>query len=66
VAKDFAESVKWYRKAADQGDSSGQYNMGWAYEHGQGVDKNLAEAKKWYQLAADQGHEGAKKQLAKI
>ena len=28
VAKDYKEAVKWWRKAADQGDADGQYALG--------------------------------------
>jgi len=30
-AKDFAEAVKWYRKAAEQGDEIARYNLGSMY-----------------------------------
>ena len=28
VAQDFAEAMRWYRKAADQGNATAQYNTG--------------------------------------
>jgi len=43
--------MAWYRKAADQGNAYAQYNVGYLYEHGQGVAANLAVALAWY-LAA--------------
>jgi TPR repeat protein len=43
-----------------------QYNLGWCYEHGEGVEKNIEEAKKWYQLASDQGLERAQARLEKL
>ncbi len=54
VAKDEAEAVKWYRKAADQNLATAQYNLATCYDNGQGVSKNMAEAVKWYRKAADQ------------
>jgi TPR repeat protein len=55
VAKDEAEAVKWYRKAAEQGNAGAQFNLGFCYAYGQGVVKNEAEAVKWYRKAAEQG-----------
>jgi len=48
--------VKWYRKAADQGDAGGQSNLGFMYAEGRGVAKDEAEAVKWYRKAAEQGN----------
>jgi hypothetical protein len=53
---DYAEAVKWYRLAADQGDAQAQSNLGFMYDNGRGVAQDFAEAVKWYWLAADQGH----------
>ena len=54
VEKDYAEAVKWLRKAADQGDAGAQFNLGAMYVKGNGVDKDYAEAARWYRKAADQ------------
>ena len=51
---DFVEAVKWYRKAAEQGLSQAQYNLGVMYAEGRGVEQNDAEAVKWYRKAAEQ------------
>ena len=48
VAKDDAQAVAWYRKAADQGNAAAQYNLGLMYEEGQGVAKDDAQAVAWY------------------
>jgi len=55
VARNEAAAVKWYRKAADQGNATGQVNLGLMYEQGRGVARDEAEAVKWYRKAADQG-----------
>ncbi len=55
MAKDDAESVKWYRKAAEQGYAHAQTNLGMAYLNGVGVAKSDQEAAKWFQKAAMQG-----------
>lgn len=59
----YIELVQQYREAANQGNTSAQYNLGHCYECGRGVEKNLSEAKKWYQKAADLGCEKAKEKL---
>jgi hypothetical protein len=40
VAKDEAEAVRWWEKAAEHGDAAGQINLGIAYQFGTGVPKN--------------------------
>jgi len=47
--------VKWFRKAADQGDAGAQSHLGVAYENGYGVPEDDIEALKWYRKAAGQG-----------
>jgi TPR repeat protein len=63
VAKDNAEAVRWYRKAADQGGASAQYNLGVMYDEGEGVMEDDAEAVRWYRKAADQGRARAQYNL---
>ena len=53
VRKDYAEAVKWYRKAAEQNHAKAQVNLGFAYANGQGT-KDYTEAVKWYRKAAEQ------------
>jgi TPR repeat protein len=55
VAKDSAEAVKWYRKAAEQGDAEAQFHLGFCYYKGDGVAKDAPEAVKWFSKAAEQG-----------
>ena len=66
VKKTLNEAVKWYRKAAEQGDVGAQYRLGYLYEDGEGVKKNLNEAVKWYKKAADQGNEAAADALTRL
>jgi TPR repeat protein len=69
VAKDQAEAVKWFRKAAEQNFAKAQFNLGVCYAHGEGVAKDEVEAEsarvfgmakdpveavKWYRKAAEQ------------
>jgi TPR repeat protein len=57
VPKDEAEAVKWYSKAAEQGDAAAQYNLAICYANGTGTPKKAVEAYKWFLLAAAQGDE---------
>jgi uncharacterized protein len=34
VVQDYAEAVKWYRLAAEQGNAQAQYNLGLMYANG--------------------------------
>ena len=54
--KNYTEAVKWYRKAAEQGNASAQCNLGFCYKKGQGVTQDYYEAVKWYHKAAEQGN----------
>src|SRR5438874_2938822 len=63
VAKDQAEAVKWYRKAAEQNLAAAQYNLGLRYAHGEGVAKDQVEAVKWYRKAAEQNYAAAQENL---
>jgi uncharacterized protein len=56
LVQDYAEAVKWYRLAAEQGNANAQYNLGVMYDNGDGVVQDYAEAVKWYRLAAEQGN----------
>ena len=56
VAKDEAEAVNWWRKAAEQNFANAQYILGACYYHGQGVTKDEAEAVKWWLKAAQQNN----------
>ena len=58
--------MEWYRKAADQGNMYGEFNIGLLYEFGYGVTKNLDEAAKWYRRAANRGMERAKTKLKEL
>ncbi|TBL79092.1 tetratricopeptide repeat protein [Paenibacillus thalictri] len=52
----YAEAVKWYRKAAENGYADAQNRLGVRYTNGQGVEKDDYEAFRWYVKAAEQGH----------
>ena len=50
------KAMKWYREAAEQGDSNAQYDLAQMYEEGRGVPQDLTEAIKWYRKAHKQMH----------
>jgi TPR repeat protein len=64
--EDYAEAMRWYRKAADQGNADAQNNIGWIYEHGRGVPQDFAKAMRWYRKAADQGNADAQNNIGWI
>jgi TPR repeat protein len=55
VPHSLSKAMKWYRKAAQQGDLSSQIALGLIYGAGRGVPQNYFQAVKWFRLAAEQG-----------
>ena len=41
MAQDYPEAVRWYRKAAEQGEPKAQYGLGFMYTKGEGVATRL-------------------------
>ena len=56
VTQDYAEAMKWYRKAADLGDADAMINIGMLYSKGHGVTRDLEETIRWYRKAAELGN----------
>ena len=50
---------KQLEKFAKSGDAKAQYEVGCAYQKGDGVDRNVKTAAEWFMLASDQGYEQA-------
>ena len=59
----YAEAFKLWKKAAEQGNARAQFNLGYCYENGMGVEQNYAEAVKWYRKATEQGQANAQLNL---
>jgi V8-like Glu-specific endopeptidase len=55
VARNPAEAIAWYRKAAEQGLPVAQHFLGLAYFNGEGVRPDGVEAARWFARAAAQG-----------
>lgn len=51
----FEEALKWYEKAAAQGQVKAQHSLGVMYVFGQGVEQNYETAIQWFTKAAEQG-----------
>ena len=56
-------SVKWFRRAAEQGYAKAQSHLATRYVRGQGIESDLVEAFKWATLAARQGHQRAQENV---
>lgn len=52
----YAEALKWYKKAAEQGYAEAQFKLGAMYRDGYGVAQDYLDTVKWFTLAAEQGH----------
>ncbi|WP_301860533.1 hypothetical protein [uncultured Megasphaera sp.] len=59
VEENEEDDVRRYRKAAEQGDPSAQYELGKLYANGDGSRFPNAEAVKWYRESAEQGNPSA-------
>ncbi len=60
VAENDIEAVRWYRLAAEQGDSMAQLNLGDMYVNGEGVPQNYRLGYVWFSVAAAQGNQVAR------
>jgi len=59
VKQDFAEALRWYKRAADKAFAPAQFNLGLAYELGRGTAADDRQAFKYYLMAAEQGFAAA-------
>lgn len=58
VAKDPAEAVKWFRKAANREHAEAQWHLGDAYNYSKvkGVEQDYVISHAWFMKAAENGH----------
>ncbi|KAJ1555979.1 hypothetical protein HK096_001388, partial [Nowakowskiella sp. JEL0078] len=59
VDEDTTTAMKYYKLAAEKGDTGAAFLLGVAYENGMGVDQDPSQAVLWYEKAADAGDAGA-------
>ena len=55
VPQNYKEALRWFMKAAEQGNADAQLKTGYLYRQGQGVPQNNKEALRWIMKAAEQG-----------
>jgi uncharacterized protein len=63
VIGNYTEAAEWHKRAAEQGNSEGQYILCWLYRQGHGVVEDFSKAEMWCRRAAVQGHVYAQYQL---
>ena len=66
VVQDYAEALKWFRKAALQGHAPAQRNLANMYYNGYGLPKDSAEGLKWFHKAAGNGDPQAQNVLGSV
>jgi TPR repeat protein len=64
VPQDYAEAVRWFRKAGEQGDATAQFNLGLMCQRGQGVPRDYVQAHMWLNLAASRASGDDQKKYA--
>lgn len=62
--QDLTEAIRWYRRAAEQGESTSQYDLGFMLLLGEGEPRNVSEGLQWLERAAEAGETSAMKLMA--
>lgn len=52
-ARDYKETLRRFRRAAEQGNVTAQFQLGLLYDKGTGVPQDHEEAARWYRMAAE-------------
>ena len=60
------ENINDLIKKAEQGDVEAQFNLGYYYHSGEGVEQSEKKALYWWQKAAEQGHAEAQFNLGVV
>ena len=55
VESDYSETLKWYRRSAEQGFARAQSTLGTAYAYGHSLEQDFTQAATWCRLGAEQG-----------
>jgi uncharacterized protein len=50
MPQSYAEAVRWYRLAANQGIAIAQFKLGIMYHDGQGLARDYVQAHMWFNL----------------
>ena len=59
AVQNLEEAIYYFRKAAEQGDTTAQFWLGYCYNNGHGVKKDMNKAAQWYEQAANYGNADA-------
>jgi TPR repeat protein len=59
VPQDYAEALKWYHLASDQGYADAQFSLGGMYADGRGAPRDYVLAHMWLNLSAAHGNQRA-------
>lgn len=62
----FFDAFTLYRGLAQKGNAEAQYQMGYAYYHGNGLNQDYEKAVEWFTEAANQGHIKAQETLGSM
>jgi TPR repeat protein len=65
-AGDYAGALRYFRRAADAGNSWAELQIGYQYENGEGLPQNNSEAVKWYTRSAQHGNARGQKNLGQM
>ena len=57
--KDYAKAANWFEKAGNQDHATAQYNLGYIYYEGKGVEKDNLQAYMWIDRSANLGDKKA-------
>ena len=66
IAKNEDQAAELFRKAAQQGYMTAQYNLGLSYAHGRGVPQDDRQAVNWYRRSAEQKYLAAQTALGRF
>jgi len=66
VERDPVAAAKLYCEAARLGDAPSQFNLGWMYSNGRGVERSDQWAAFFFHAAAEQGYEQAQRMLDRV
>ncbi|AKJ31789.1 transglycosylase SLT domain-containing protein [Caldimonas brevitalea] len=66
MPRDARRAAALYCEAARLGDAEAQFNLGWMYANGRGLERNDSLAAFFFQAAAEQGYEQAQRMLQTV
>lgn len=66
ITRNRAAAFEYYRSKSWKGDSTAQYNLGYVYQHGEGVQQDYYTAYVWYSVAMLNGDWDAKSRLKQL